>query len=278
MGYNRRIAGCFNRYYALWLKAEDAAGPGVCPTEGDLYTNAVFLGTCAQDAENALAGAPLPLDERTCNQELQTRTSELTECNSGLAQCSSDCVASLRPPLRSGQTTCYDTAGAVIDCAGTGQDGEFQKGAARSFTDNGDGTISDATTGLVWEKLSNDGSIHDWKNQYSWNDAFAVKIFTLNASAFGGHSDWRLPNLTEMMTMLDWEVSSPATFSAFWDGCEAGCSITTCSCTLPGRFWTSTTDNYNPSAAWEVDFQLGEMAWDFKTNPYPAVRAVRGGP
>ena len=87
--------------------------------------------------------------------------------------------------LKTGQTNCWDSLGAPITCAGTGQDGELQKGAARSYTDNGDGTITDNTTGLMWEKLTDDGSIHDWDNVYTWEGAFA-KIAALNAANFAG--------------------------------------------------------------------------------------------
>ena len=60
-----------------------------------------------------------------------------------------------------GQMTCWDTNGNVIPCAGTGQDGDLRKGAPLSYTDNGNGTVTDNNTGLVWEKLSMDGSVHD---------------------------------------------------------------------------------------------------------------------
>jgi hypothetical protein len=56
---------------------------------------------------------------------------------------------------KTGQTGCWDSSGAVIACAGTGQDGELQKGAALPsprFTDNGDGTVTDNLTGLIWLK------------------------------------------------------------------------------------------------------------------------------
>ena len=52
---------------------------------------------------------------------------------------------------KTGQTSSY----------GTGSDGDLQQGAARSFTDNGDGTITDDATGLMWEKKISDGTIHD---------------------------------------------------------------------------------------------------------------------
>ncbi len=57
-----------------------------------------------------------------------------------------------------GQTTCYDTAGTAIACAGTGQDGELLKGVAwpsPRFMDNGNGTVTDNLTGLIWLKDAN---------------------------------------------------------------------------------------------------------------------------
>jgi hypothetical protein len=91
-----------------------------------------------------------------------------------------------------GQTTCYDSEGPVIPCAGTGQDGEIQAGATLRYKDNGDGTITDKNTKLTWEKKSDDDSIHDKDNFYIWDEAFAF-VTDLNAANFAGHNDWRSP-------------------------------------------------------------------------------------
>ena len=59
---------------------------------------------------------------------------------------------------RSGQTTCYDTVGTVIDCGNKGQDGDWLAGVpwpVPRFNDRGDGTVSDNLTGLVWAKNTN---------------------------------------------------------------------------------------------------------------------------
>ena len=79
---------------------------------------------------------------------------------STLAQ-EADAGARRSRPLKTAQTTCWTEDAAVIDCAGTGQDGELRRGEPRSYQDNGDGTIRDKRTALTWEKLSDDGSIHD---------------------------------------------------------------------------------------------------------------------
>src|SRR5206468_4130957 len=118
-----------------------------------------------------------------------------------VAICSPDC-RSYRP---TGQTTCWDSSGAVIPCAGTGQDGDMRAGVPLSYTDNGDGAITDNNTGLVWGKLSWDGSIHDVFNFYKWGDAFAVHVATLNSMRFAGHADWRLPNAKELLSIVNYE-------------------------------------------------------------------------
>jgi hypothetical protein len=57
------------------------------------------------------------------------------------------------PVPKTGQTTCWDEHGEPINCEGTGQDGELQKGVPwpdPRFTDNADGTVTDNLTGLIW--------------------------------------------------------------------------------------------------------------------------------
>ena len=94
------------------------------------------------------------------------------------------------------------------------------------FIDNGDGTVSDTTTGLMWEKKTTDGSVHDVTKTFTWStgdnncDGTAKTAFLdlLNdvadsgAPCFTGYCDWRLPDEegqntqggpTELETILD---------------------------------------------------------------------------
>lgn len=218
-------------------------------------------------------------------------------CTAGCGFDTSGCVAftsNQRIPA-TGQTTCWDSAGSVIACtdpAAAGQDGKVRAGAAMAFQDGGDGTITDLNTGLVWEKLDDGGGLHDVTNVYTWPDAFAVKIAALNAgSGFAGHTDWRLPNRTELMTIVSFRAIDPfecldlPVEPAFQSACTPGC--TDCSCTLvscfdDARYWTSTSHYYVPgffseAEAWFVDFlDGGYNNYDGKTATHP-VRAVRGG-
>jgi hypothetical protein len=177
---------------------------------------------------------------------------------------------------QTGQTTCFDTSGDPLSCTGTGHDGEFQLGSTRSFTDNGDGTVTDNGTGLMWEKLSDDGSIHDKDNSYLWQAAFDTKIATLNSQSFAGHDDWRLPNRFELDSLVNLGTSGPATHTNFASSCTPGCTVLTCSCTRPDYYWSGTTYLASPIYAWTVYFNAGDTYASKKSVAY-FVRAVRGG-
>jgi hypothetical protein len=144
-----------------------------------------------------------------------------------------------------GQTTCWNTAGTAIPCAGTGHDGDIQAGATLAYAvDNLNGTITDTNTGLMWEKLSDDGTIHDKDNVYTWDNAFAVKIATLNGGGgFAGHTDWRVPNIKELQSIVNYEIPfpGPTVAAAFNTGCVATCTVNTCSCTVGDYHWSSST-------------------------------------
>jgi len=179
-------------------------------------------------------------------------------------------------PLKTGQTNCYDADGAVISRAGTGQDGERQDGLSPVYVDNGDGTISDMKTGLMWEKLSDDGSVHDKDTMDTWDNAFAVHVAGLNTANFAGHNDWRMPNVTELVSLAKYGTEFPAVNAAFNTNCGPGCTVLTCSCTVAGFYWSSTTFLSIPANTWVVDFSLGGEAVGTKSFT-DWVRAVRGG-
>lgn len=225
---------------------------------GDVDNSGGVTASDALKVLNRAVGQPLSL---TCNCEL----------GGG--------VAVTAEPVQTGQTTCYDTSGSAVDCAGTGQDGEFQAGASHSFIDNGDGTITDQVTGLMWEKLSADGSIHQFDDGYSFTDAIAVKIATLNSEQFAGHDDWRLPNRNELGTLVNFGTGNPATYSQFHNNCEADCTVTECNCTGNSTHWTSTSSNQSPDYAYYINFSQGNTAEQQKVPGNPArVRAVRNIP
>jgi hypothetical protein len=263
-----RTAGlqkCRDKYDGKWplLESKATTAGDVCPSVGDRDDIRDAADTFTSDVASALAGGTLP----NCPGDLAT-------CQSDLAACE---LTPNGQPLKTGQTQCWDAAFVPTSCGGTGQDGETQRGLARSYVDNGDGTITDERTGLMWEKLSSfDGSVNDSEDTYTWQTAVTVKIGALNGSAFAGHTDWRLPNQFELYSLLDLGAITPAVSAAFDTACSSGCSNTTCSCTLSDLYWSSTTYQDGTALAWYVDFANGYVGAESKASSL-RVRAVRGG-
>jgi len=174
------------------------------------------------------------------------------------------------------QVGCWNGSGVPIACAGTGYDGDVQAGAPLAYVDNGDGTVTDLNTGLMWEKKSDDGSIHDKDATYTLDDALTVHVGGLNAASFAGHDDWRVPNVRELQSIVDFHTTNPAVSAAFNTACTAGCDVTTCSCTTATFYWSSTAYMNSPGNKWQVDFVGGYVNNGGNINLH-SVRAVRGG-
>ena len=79
---------------------------------------------------------------------------------------------------------------------------------------------------------------------YTMNGTMVTTFLaTLNAGAgFAGHTDWRIPNLNELESIVNYQKPyPPAVDAAFNTGCAASCTGATCSCTASDDYWSSTT-------------------------------------
>src|SRR5438309_9105764 len=73
-----------------------------------------------------------------------------------------------------GQTTSYgNSTNTQLHDVTVKDDGFVRAGGALRYVDNGNGTITDLNTGLMWEKKVQDGGLHDWSNKYEWSCAAA---------------------------------------------------------------------------------------------------------
>ncbi|MBI5675734.1 MAG: DUF1566 domain-containing protein [Nitrospirae bacterium] len=178
-----------------------------------------------------------------------------------------------------GQTKCYQSVSpfAEIPCAGTGQDGAYNINPM-SFTNNGNGTITDNNTGLMWQKCSvgqnNDSTCSGTAQYYNWYRASGTYHATYNPSSqyvcgertTGGYTDWRLPSKKELITIVDYSIPYP------------GPTINTTYFpnTVASAYWSSTTYAYYPSFAWYVGFSNGYVFINYKYYSH-YVRCVRGG-
>lgn len=159
-------------------------------------------------------------------------------------------AAALASLPRTGQTACWDSNGNPIACAGTGQDGEKQTGVALPaprFTDNGNGTIRDNLTGLVWLKKANCFADQDWTHALD-------KVKTLASGACGltdgsKAGGWRLPNRKEMLSLLNRQQGDSITYLS---------SIGFTSIHQPiaddEQYWTSTTSAADSTLVWSINF------------------------
>lgn len=170
---------------------------------------------------------------------------------------------------KTGQTGCWDGSGNPISCAGTGQDGALQKGVSVSprFADNGDGTVKDNLTGLIWLKRASCFGSQTWEQAIllSRNLASGLSPCTLSDGSVAG--DWRLPNLKELQSLMDYDHVNPSLP-------DAGVAFT--GVVTNANYWTSTTRKDSPNSAYSPQFGYGSSATDLKTTPN-YVWPVRGG-
>jgi hypothetical protein len=124
--------------------------------------------------------------------------------------------------------------------------------------------VRDSVTGLIWEVKTDDGSIHDKDNKYTWQNAQDVFIKELNDTVFGGFSDWRIPNLKELASIVNSGRYNPAINTDYFPN------------TMSSNYWSSTTVASHPGLAWRVGFSNGDVYYGIKSLAL-YVRAVRGG-
>jgi hypothetical protein len=94
-----------------------------------------------------------------------------------------------------GQDFCYDEGKPITPPKQggrfSGQDAQYS-GAAPAYRDNGDGTVTDLTTGLMWSKAVDPRKV-----------VLAEARGIAKGMALGGHTDWRVPNIKELYSLID---------------------------------------------------------------------------
>lgn len=159
------------------------------------------------------------------------------------------------PVAKTGQTISYES----------GDDGNLQIGVAPPvprFTDNLDGTVTDNLTSLIWTKDANlYGSVN-------WSPALSA----CNSCSVGNYTDWRLPNIKELQSLIDYTEYKPALTNG-----HPFINV------LNGyHYWTSTTPNTEAQAdhgndiVFTSEFTFGKMGVGAKGH-FWYVWCVRGG-
>lgn len=123
---------------------------------------------------------------------------------------------------------------------------------AASFTDNGNGTITDNKTGLMWQK-QDDAATKTWEQALSYCEGLSLD----------GYTNWRLPNVKELSSIVDDTRYGPAINTVYFPNTQSS------------YYWSSTSDAYStPTFAWRVNFNTGDVDGYYKTDLY-YVRCLR---
>jgi len=139
--------------------------------------------------------------------------------------------------------------------------------------------VRDEITGLIWEVKTTDNSIHGNARTATWYDSnndtnggFSGTngegtdtedyLLQLNFEKFGGFSDWRLPTLQEISTIVAISKESIAISKSVFPNAQAG------------KYWTSTTNANYPNKAWYVNLVGGGNGNTDKSEAL-YIRAVR---
>lgn len=143
------------------------------------------------------------------------------------------------------------------------------------FTDNGDGTVTDSATGLMWKQCSEGqttagaGGCSGTASAFTWQQALQ-RAQQVNAGAAGqplGYADWRVPNIKELISLVERACTSPAINIGLFPPVPTSEAF---------GFWSASPQADFLGAAWVMFIGLGESGYDNESvGNY--VRLVRGG-
>lgn len=220
---------------------------------------------------------PGPVGAQSFPGGLPACVAQLNACKSDLGTCKTDLEACQAEP--------------TVVFPGDGVDGP-----PLHYTDNGDGTVTDDNTLLMWE-VKNFFGVHNVNIHYSWSSSgtaadgtlFTVFLNALNHTCegagvtdctatgdaacdagvcgLGGHRDWRIPNVKELQSIVDYGRRNPSIDPTFGPTSNA-------------FYWSLTERVSEPVYAFCVSFGSGGVSYDAKVNSdfaSPFARAVGGG-
>jgi hypothetical protein len=121
------------------------------------------------------------------------------------------------------------------------------------LTDNGNETITDNLTGLIWQKFPATTLL-------TWDEA----LILAGNTSLAGKTDWRLPDVKELQSLNDPSRSKPSFNPMFFPNC------------ISGNYWSSTSMINAAAKAWDINIEYGIVSYNEKTVK-ENVLLVRGG-
>ncbi len=129
------------------------------------------------------------------------------------------------------------------------------------YTNNGNGTVTDSQTGLMWKQCSEGQSEPTCSGMPSllrWAESQTVAA----DSEFADFDDWRLPTVEELESLVETACQKPAINESQFAN------------TYSGGYWTSSSHPMDKDYYWYVDFRLGKRDFNGKSTNY-GIRLVR---
>ncbi len=172
----------------------------------------------------------------------------------------------------------FDTSNAWLAAFGFGYNYSFPKtniysvrcvtpgpyASPAPFTDNGNGTVTDSKTGLIWQQCSVGLSGTNCGTGTASTQTWQTALDTCKNLTLAGKT-WRLPSMNELLSIVDKNKVNPAIDTALFPA------------TVASNYWSSTTYVNNTTNAWHVFFLNGLNPPSLKTSSY-YVRCVSPGP
>ena len=137
---------------------------------------------------------------------------------------------------------------------------------ATEFTDHGNGTVTHSRTGLMWKRCAEGqtwsaGTCGATADYMTWAEALTA---ARNAN-FAGYTDWRVPNIKELKSIVEDKCYGPSINTSIFPGTPAD------------GFWSASAYVGDSSYAWYVNFGVGYANLDGGKNGAGRVRLVRAG-
>jgi len=238
---------------------DDANGAGVS------RLNDTGITTCSDDANNGLTcpQATHPGQDADYGRDAQAQAGTLTKIGGGRAGFDFTKLDANGNPLAD-QTVAYTIT--PWDC------------------------VRDNHTGLVWEVKTTDGGLRDANHTYTWYNSTGVNdggspgtangggcvdasncdtekyVAAVNAAGLCGQTDWRLPTVDELMSLVDSSIAYPG------PTIDIGYFFNTSS----SYYWSSSPSASNSDDAWSINFYFGGVN-NLNKSSTGYVRLVRGG-
>lgn len=164
-----------------------------------------------------------------------------------------------------------------VSPAPANSDGALQKGKAwpntRFVADPSGNCITDNLTGLMWVKdldMVNGGATLDW----------ATALTLADSGTWCGYSDWRMPNINELRSLVNYGYVSPANWLKYGSGTigSPACSGACFAKVQEANYWTSSSAASDPTAAWHLNMTYGYIGTTGKSSGTSGrLFPVRGG-